>query len=311
MELARGVEGRVAWAAEYRVLELAHEFAERLRELDFRIEARNATEIAARLGGMPAIHIPEVRTDLSSARVLVMEWLEGVSVRQRERIDELGLDRRLLAEQFLRCCLQQMLVDGHFHADPHPGNVMVLRDGRIGLIDFGAAGRLDPMQQSSLRAMIVAVSRRDRPCCGRRCSKWRPSGGLRRRAARAGAGPVHGPAPGRGGRTELVALAPLLRRASPVTSTGWPPSPSAGPADAGEPVRRAGRRQGRDPMAQPGRARLPRRRRGADLRPPGRAGGPAVHRTTTLYQFFGYFGLFCSTVLVLRVLVAILHGGVN
>ena len=189
----------MAWAAEYRVLELAHEFAERLRELDFRIEARNATEIAARLGGMPAIHIPEVRTDLSSARVLVMEWLEGVSVRQRERIDELGLDRRLLAEQFLRCCLQQMLVDGHFHADPHPGNVMVLRDGRIGLIDFGAAGRLDPMQQSSLRAMIVAVSRRDRPCCGRRCSKWRPSGGLRRRAARAGAGPVHGPAPGRGG----------------------------------------------------------------------------------------------------------------
>ena len=61
----------------------------------------------------------------------------------------------------LRCFLKQMLLDGEFHADPHPGNVMVLRDGRLGLIDFGASSRLDPMEQASVRTMLVAVSRRD------------------------------------------------------------------------------------------------------------------------------------------------------
>jgi predicted unusual protein kinase regulating ubiquinone biosynthesis (AarF/ABC1/UbiB family) len=66
-----------------------------------------------------------------------------------------------LAEALLRCALRQMLVDGRFHADPHPGNVLVLADGRLGLIDFGAAGRLDPLQQASMREMLVAVQQRD------------------------------------------------------------------------------------------------------------------------------------------------------
>jgi predicted unusual protein kinase regulating ubiquinone biosynthesis (AarF/ABC1/UbiB family) len=66
-----------------------------------------------------------------------------------------------LAEALLRCALRQMLVDGHFHADPHPGNVLVLADGRLGLIDLGAAGRLDPLQQASMREMLVAVQQRD------------------------------------------------------------------------------------------------------------------------------------------------------
>ena len=90
-----------------------------------------------------------------------MEWLDGTSVRDARQLEAQGVDRAALAEGLLRCALNQMLVEGHFHADPHPGNVMVLRDGRIGLIDFGLAGRLDPLQQSSLREMLVAVNRRD------------------------------------------------------------------------------------------------------------------------------------------------------
>lgn len=162
LQLARSIESRASWAREYNVGQFVQEFADRLREeLDFRIEARNTLEIAANMSATSQLAIPAVHQELSTARVLVLEWLDGVSVRQTSEIESLGYDRSKLAEVLLRAGVQQMLVDGVFHADPHPGNVMVLRDGRVGLIDFGAVSRLDAMQQSSLRAMMVAISRRD------------------------------------------------------------------------------------------------------------------------------------------------------
>jgi predicted unusual protein kinase regulating ubiquinone biosynthesis (AarF/ABC1/UbiB family) len=118
-ELARVAETRTAWGADYHVTDLAGEFADRLREeLDFRLEARNATDIAAAMAATDQVHLPAVHSELSTPRVLVMEWLDGVSVREVERIDALGLDRARLAEALLRCALRQMLVDGRFHADP-------------------------------------------------------------------------------------------------------------------------------------------------------------------------------------------------
>ncbi|CAN5247759.1 AarF/UbiB family protein [soil metagenome] len=160
--LARAAEERTTWAAEYHVADLAAEFSERLtEELDFRIEARHAADIAVSLAGLPSVHVPRVYHELTTAKVLVMEWLDGVSVGDAERVDALGVDRGHLADTLLRCSLQQMLIDGHFHADPHPGNLMVLADGRLGLIDFGAAGRLDSLQPAALREMMVAVSERD------------------------------------------------------------------------------------------------------------------------------------------------------
>jgi ubiquinone biosynthesis protein len=161
-ELAGMVEQRTAWGADYHVSDLADEFAERLREeLDFEIEARNASDIAANLDDDSDVRIPAVFHDLTTSRVLVMEWLDGVSVRRTDEIDELSVDREALAEDLLRCMLQQMLLDAQYHADPHPGNVMVLRDGQLALIDFGAASRIDPLQQSAIRDVMVGVSQRD------------------------------------------------------------------------------------------------------------------------------------------------------
>jgi ubiquinone biosynthesis protein len=161
-ELANMVEQRTAWGADYHVADLADEFAERLREeLDFEIEARNASDIAANLDDDSDVRIPAVYHDLTTSRVLVMEWLDGVSVRQTDEVDGLGIDREALAEDLLRCMLQQMLIDAQYHADPHPGNVMVLRDGRLALIDFGAASRIDPLQQTAIRDVMVGVSQRD------------------------------------------------------------------------------------------------------------------------------------------------------
>lgn len=148
LELARVTESRTTWASHYRVLELAQEFAERLREeLDFRIEARNATEIASRLEEGAGVRIPTMHGTVTTARVLVLERFDGVSIGRLG--DEVAEERRReLAGRLLRTAMTQMVVDGHFHADPHPGNVMVLDDGSLGLIDFGATGRLDHLEQS-------------------------------------------------------------------------------------------------------------------------------------------------------------------
>jgi len=393
LELARTVESRAPWAGEYRVLELAGEFADRLREeLDFRIEARNATEIAARLaapagaGAGGEVRIPRVHQELSGPRVLVMEWLDGVSVRQAERVDALGVDRARLAEQLLRCALHQMLVDGHFHADPHPGNVMVLADGTLGLIDFGAAGRLDPLEQSSLRAMLVAVNQRD-PALLRQAvlevadlRRGFDDEQLERALARfMGRHLGPGAVPSAAMFNELLQLffsfgislppefSTFFRAMITLEGTLTTLCPGYLVIDAAQRVAAEWGRQQVTPATleelarrellglAPLLRRLPRHldrlatiaeRDGLKARlslfsEPDDArfltrllnrvvlaflggvtglisvilltvrGGPPFTGTTTLYQFFGYFGLFCSTVLVLRVLVAILHDGVN
>jgi ubiquinone biosynthesis protein len=161
-ELGRVVETRTSWGAEYHVMDLVDEFSSRLREeLDFRIEARNAHAIATSLPTGSRVSVPDVYDDLSTSRVLVMEWLDGVSVRDVAWGEARDAERAKIADVLLGTFLEQMLQYGVFHADPHPGNVMLLADGRLALIDFGAAGRLDSVQQAALRELMASVSRRD------------------------------------------------------------------------------------------------------------------------------------------------------
>jgi len=106
--------------------------------------------------------IPTVHADISSRRLLVLDRFEGTSLRDAgPRLDELGADRHALARDLLGCLLSQILLQGTFHADPHPGNVLVLRSGQLALIDFGSVGRLDIAQQAALRRLLVAVAQRD------------------------------------------------------------------------------------------------------------------------------------------------------
>lgn len=140
---------------------LAH-FARGLRaELDFRREAEATTEMALLLDGRAAVRVPRVHRDLSSRRVLVQERFDGCTVADEAALALTPAERRALAEQLLQSSLDQVLRAGLFHADPHPGNVFVLADGSLGLIDFGAVGRLDPIQQSAVLDMLAGLARRD------------------------------------------------------------------------------------------------------------------------------------------------------
>jgi ubiquinone biosynthesis protein len=169
LRMARTLEARAGWARAFGVVDLAAGFAEALREeIDFRIEARNLATVAATLdpphsrNAQATVRIPRLFPHLSTSRVLVIERLDGVSVREAgPLLEELSLDRLELARELLRCFLRQILRDGTFHADPHPGNVWVLRDGSLALLDFGSVGRLDPLQRAALQRALIGLDRRD------------------------------------------------------------------------------------------------------------------------------------------------------
>ncbi len=169
--LARRTEARAPWARTLGVVALAEGFATALREeLDFRVEARNLAAVSAASGtagpDLPAnpsaacVVIPAVHYDLSTRRVLVMQRLDGVAMSKASHALA-DCDRERLAGELFDCLLRQIIVDGVFHADPHPGNILLLDDGRLGLIDFGSVGRLDAKLRAVLQRLLLALDRRD------------------------------------------------------------------------------------------------------------------------------------------------------
>jgi len=138
------------------------QFARSLRaELDFLREADAMVEMTALLEGRARVRIPVVYSELCTRRLLVQERFEGFTVADTARLGSSGIDRSALAEQLLRSTLDQVLRVGFFHADPHPGNVFVFVDGSLGLIDFGAVGRLDSIQQAAVPDLLAGLLTRN------------------------------------------------------------------------------------------------------------------------------------------------------
>jgi ubiquinone biosynthesis protein len=156
--LARIAERRLEWAARYEVRGIVSELARTLRaELDYTNEARNAERMAGPLRHAADVRIPAIHWSYSTRRVLTMEYLDGVKMTDTDRLDELGYDRSKLAERIARAVFRQIFIDGFFHADPHPGNLIALPGGAIGLIDFGMVGRLTPAMRHHFGSLVIAL----------------------------------------------------------------------------------------------------------------------------------------------------------
>lgn len=128
-------------------------------ELDFSQEARNAQAMADASHGRDFLKIPRVHEALSSATVLTLDFIEGAKV--SEISAEAGFDLEKVARNVIEASFRQLFEDGVFHGDPHPGNILVLAESRIALIDFGLVGRLTRTQQEALVTLLVAVALRD------------------------------------------------------------------------------------------------------------------------------------------------------
>jgi len=167
LRLARRLDRVTAWAQTLGLRRLAEGFAESLREeLDYTVELDNTRAIAAGLAATDRIVVPETFPDVSSPTVLVMTQLDGASV--ADAAEPGGLlttlaptERHELADDILGSVLRQIIVTGVFHADLHPGNLLIRSDRTVGLLDFGNVGRLDRVARSTLGLLLSAIERDD------------------------------------------------------------------------------------------------------------------------------------------------------
>jgi predicted unusual protein kinase regulating ubiquinone biosynthesis (AarF/ABC1/UbiB family) len=127
-------------------------------ELDYREEARNLTTLSAQLQDFELITVPLPVEDFTTARVLTMDYVDGAKITAVSPLERTEVDGGALAEQLFRAYLQQILVDGVFHADPHPGNVLLTPDHRLALVDLGMVGRLSSVAQEQLFKLMLAIS---------------------------------------------------------------------------------------------------------------------------------------------------------
>ena len=156
--IARILDSVIAESAITESAAVIREFEQGIEgELDFRHEAENSREFKQLHANKPDIAVPTVYADLSSDTVLTLEFLKGTPFTNLPD----GVDKKKIAERTVREAFDEVFIDGFFHADPHPGNLLLLDDGRYGILDFGLCGRLTPQMRETLVVLALAVAIRD------------------------------------------------------------------------------------------------------------------------------------------------------
>jgi len=158
-ELAGFLERHTKAGKRYQYLRVLEEFRHSLlQELDYEREASNLITLATNLKDFEHLQVPLPIKDYSTRRVLTMERVEGAKNTEICPLARLEVDTGMLAEELFRAYLKQILVDGVFHSDPHPGNVFLTEDGKVALLDLGMVGYTSPAMQDSLLKLLLAVS---------------------------------------------------------------------------------------------------------------------------------------------------------
>jgi ubiquinone biosynthesis protein len=158
-QLARLARERVRALEFIDTVAVVDEFARSIRqELDYRIEARNAEQFHRNFAGYQHVRVPRVYWSYSRSRVLTLELLEGVQLRDLDTDKYTMSERRQIAYRIAETWMAMIFRHGFFHADPHPANILVLEElDQIGLVDFGTAGQLAPDDSSKLTGLFIEV----------------------------------------------------------------------------------------------------------------------------------------------------------
>ncbi|RRN72318.1 AarF/ABC1/UbiB kinase family protein [Peribacillus simplex] len=159
-DLARLMEARISWARRYQIRKMIDEFAKSLRaELDYNSEGRNGERIAKQFIDDQGFKIPRIHWEYSTKRVLTMEFIQGIKINHYKQLDDEGYDRRKIAERLANSMLQQILIDGFYHGDPHPGNIIILPGNVVALMDFGMVGRLEDETKYQFASLVINLKR--------------------------------------------------------------------------------------------------------------------------------------------------------
>ncbi|HEY9724698.1 MAG TPA: AarF/UbiB family protein, partial [Oscillatoriaceae cyanobacterium] len=159
--IAHYVERHTDWLQGVELVDILDEFSRKLHEeVDYRREADNADHFAANFGEFPGVAVPRMYREFSSRRILTMEFMHGTKVTNRDVLEEMGVDALKLVTRMIQVNLKQLLEDGFYHADLHPGNILVDRAGRLIFIDFGLVGEIPrPMRAQMVEAFLHGVNR--------------------------------------------------------------------------------------------------------------------------------------------------------
>src|SRR5213595_184678 len=158
-DIAEFLDNHTEFGQRYEFTRMLEELRKSLmRELDYRQEAHNLTTIREQLKDFPHLIVPAPISDYSTSRVLTMEYVPGIKITEMSPLARMEFDGEMLAEELFRAYLNQILVEGFFHADPHPGNVFLTPDHRIALLDLGMVGRIMPRLQEDLLQLLLAIS---------------------------------------------------------------------------------------------------------------------------------------------------------
>ena len=157
-DLAALAEARLEIARYYRVRDIVEEFSRSLKgELNYLLEARNGERFAVHYARKGKVAAPRVFWDLTTKRVITLEYLDGVKINDTAAMRQAGFKPEKLVSRLLEVYLQQVLVVGFFHGDPHPGNILVLPDGALAFTDFGLMGRLSRRLRRELISLLTAI----------------------------------------------------------------------------------------------------------------------------------------------------------
>jgi len=158
-EVAKFLQRHTKLGQKYQLLNILDEFEKTLaHELDYCREAANMVTLAKSLAKFERVKIPLPIQDYTTHKILTMEYIEGTKITELSPLARLDLHGSALAEELFQAYLQQILVDGIFHADPHPGNIFLTADRRIVLLDLGMVGHTSPAMQENLLKLLLAVS---------------------------------------------------------------------------------------------------------------------------------------------------------
>jgi ubiquinone biosynthesis protein len=161
-ELATFLDSHSEQASRVGFGDLAEQFRlSLLDELDYRREGANLELLRSQVAEYDHLVVPQPIDDFTTSRVLTMEYVEGRNVASIPNVARAEMDYTALGSELISAYLDQMLVHGFFHADPHPGNVLLTEDGRLALIDLGMVARLSPQLQEHLLRILLAVANRD------------------------------------------------------------------------------------------------------------------------------------------------------
>ena len=158
-QIAEFLDAHTEFGRRYRLLATLEELRITIQqELNYEREAQNLITVGKNLAQFDLIQVPQPVPDYSTRHVLTMDYIQGRKITSLGPLATLELEGAALAEELFRAYLKQVLVDGIFHADPHPGNVFVTSDGRIALLDLGMVGHTSPAMQQHLLKILLAIS---------------------------------------------------------------------------------------------------------------------------------------------------------